>query len=67
MGLRNLPLTEDVVKINKTIKNNKLKDKDFLLFNLNPSQKILLIKIKSSKSSLDNEKIGAKFYNFIKK
>ena len=66
MGLKNLPLTEDVVKINKTINYNKLKDKDFLLFNLNPSQKILLVKIKSSKSSLDNEKIGAKFYNFLK-
>ena len=38
----------------------------FLSFNLNPSQKIVLIKIKKNQSSLENEKIGAEFFNFTK-
>ena len=66
-GLKNLSLGKDEIKINQTIKNNFSKDKSFLLFNLNPHQKILLIKVKNFHSSIDNEKIGAEFYNFIKK
>ncbi len=65
-GFKSLLLAKDIIKINKTISNNKINDKDFLLFNLNPSQKILLVRIKDGKSSLSNEKMGAKFYNFIK-
>ena len=42
-GLKRLSISKDAVKINKTITNNKLKDKDFLIFNLNPTQKILLV------------------------
>ena len=65
-GLKKLSLAKDTSKINKTIRNNKLKDKDFLSFNLNPNQKILLIKAKNCDSSLANEKLGAKLYNYIK-
>ena len=66
-SLNNLSLGKDSAKINQTIKNNVLKDKNFLLFNLNPNQKILLVKIKNANTSLENEKIGAEFYNFVKK
>ena len=52
--------------INKTIKNLEIKDKNFLLFNINSEQKITLIKIKDSSTSLSNEKLGAKFYDFAK-
>ncbi len=51
--------------INKTIKSNKSEDVDFLLFNINSTQKVVLIKIKKKQLSLDNEKIGAKFHKFI--
>ena len=37
-----------------------------MLFNLKPRQKIIIIKIKKKSSSLENEKIGAEFYNFVK-
>ena len=53
-------------QIKKTINSSDLKKKEFFSFNLNPSQKIILIKIKKNQSSLENEKIGAKFYNFTK-
>ena len=53
-------------QIKKTINSSDLKNKEFLSFNLNPSQKIILIKIKKNQSSLENEKIGAKFFNYTK-
>ena len=53
-------------QIRKTINSSELKNKEFLSFNLNPSQKIILIKLKKNQSSLENEKIGAKFYNYTK-
>ena len=37
-----------------------------MLFNLNPNQKILLVKIKDPKKSLENEKLGADFFSYIK-
>jgi leucyl aminopeptidase len=66
IGLNKISLSKEGNLINKTISNNKLKDKDFFSFNLNPHQKITLIRLKNSNSSLENEKIGAKFYNYIK-
>ena len=65
-GLKRLSISKDAVKINKTITNNKLKDKDFLIFNLNPTQKILLVKVKDTNSSIENEKLGGKLYNHLK-
>ena len=53
-------------QIKKTVNSSDLKDKEFLSFNLNPSQKIILIKIKNNQSSLENEKNGAKFFNYAK-
>ncbi len=51
--------------IKKTINSNDLKNKEFLSFNLNPYQKIILIKIKKDQSPLENEKTGAKFFSYI--
>ena len=65
-GLDKLPLNAQSNQINKTINSNKSKTKDFLSFNLNPNQKIILIKLKNNQSSLENEKKGAELYNFIK-
>ena len=65
-GLRNLSLAKNSNQIIKTINSNKSKNKDFLSFNINTDQKIILIKIKDSKSSTENEKKGAIFYNFSK-
>ena len=65
IGLNKLQVSKFSKEIDKTINSNDLKNKEFLSFNLNPTQKIILIKIKKNQSSLDNEKIGAKFYDFI--
>ena len=65
-GLDKLSISNQSNSINKSINSNFIKNKDFLLFNLNPIQKIILIKIKKNQSSLESEKIGAKFFNFIK-
>ena len=53
-------------QIKKTLNSSDLKDKEFLSFNLNPSQKIILIKTKKNQSPLENEKKGAKFFNYTK-
>ena len=65
-GLSKLPLNSDSSAIKRSINSNKSKDKEFLIFNLNPTQKIILIKIKKKQSSSENEKKGAKFFSFIK-
>ena len=55
-GLSKLPLNSDSSAIKRSINSNKSKDKEFLIFNLNPTQKIILIKIKKKQSSSENEK-----------
>jgi len=65
-GLEKLLLKKYSSLINKSIINNIIKDKNFILFNISPDQKIILVKIKSNKISIENEKIGAEFYDFIK-
>ncbi len=66
LGLSKTFLAKDSNYINKTIINNKIKDNKFLSFNLNTNQKIVIIKIKDGSSSIENEKIGALFYNYLK-
>ena len=48
------------------INNNKKNKKDIILTNLNDRQNLILIKLKNDHNSLDNEKVGAKFLDFIK-
>ena len=66
-SLNKLRLSKFTNEINKTINSNKSPNKDFLVFNLNSHQKIILIKLKKNITSLNNEKVGANFYDYIKK
>ncbi len=66
LGLKKLSLNNQAKIIDKMIKSYNLKNKKFLLFNLNSDQKIILIKQNKKSLPVDNEKMGAEFYNFIK-
>ena len=65
-GLDKSLLSKDINNINKNIKNNEIKDKNFLTFNLNSNQKVIVVKLKNFLSSTENEKLGAEFYSHIK-
>jgi leucyl aminopeptidase len=65
-GLDKISLSKNSKIINKIVSNYKSKDNNFLLFNINPNQKVILIRSKNIVSSLENEKLGAEFYNYIK-
>ena len=65
-GLSKLSISKNSNQISKTIISNKSKKKDFISFNLNPDQKIILIKIKNKLTATENEKKGANFYNYLK-
>ena len=58
----NLP---DINVILNLIKNNKNKEKNILHINLNDKQNLIIIKTKTNQKSIDNEKLGAKFFDFI--
>ena len=65
-GLKKLLVRDQSSFIKKVVDPYKSKKKDFLIFNLNSTQKIILCKIDKRQSSCDNEKKGAKFYSFLK-
>ena len=65
-GLSKLSISKNSNQISKTIISNKSKKKDFISFNLNSDQKIILIKIKNKLTATENEKKGANFYNYLK-
>ncbi len=65
-SLNRLTLSRFSSNISKTINVNNSKKKEILIFNLNPTQKIILIKLKNNLSTLSNEKKGAEFFDFIK-
>ena len=65
-GLKKLLIRDQSSFIKKVVDPYKSKKKDFLIFNLNSTQKIILCKIDKHQSSCDNEKKGAKFYSFLK-
>ena len=65
-GLSKLSLVKNSNQIIKTTNSNKSKKNEFISFNINPDQKIILIKIKNGGNSTENEKKGANFYNFVK-
>ena len=65
-GLNKLSLQKNSNFINQIIKSSVIKKKDFLTINLNSSQNIVLIKIKNAQLTLENEKKGADFFNYIK-
>ena len=61
----NLGLSNKIF-ITNLIKNNKNQKKNILTINISDKQNLILIKLKRKQKSIDNEKIGAKFYDFIK-
>ena len=65
-GFNNLYLKKSSFDIQNMVNLNKNNKKEFLLFNINSSQKIILIKVRKNYSSAENEKLGANFYKFIK-
>ena len=65
-GLSKLPISKFSSFINQSLVSNELGDKNFLSLDINASQKVILIKIKDSQSPLEIEKIGAKFYVYLK-
>ena len=65
-GLSKISLSKNAAEINENIGSNSDNKKKFLLFNIRPNQKIIIIKTDNNQSSLKNEEIGAELYNFIK-
>ncbi len=65
-AINKLLIAKNSDQINKTINSYKSKKKDFISFNVNSDQKMILIKIKQNKNATENEKKGASFYNFAK-
>ena len=59
LGLSNQTLVNDLIQ------NNKVKNKKIIHINLNKKQNLLIIKLKKNQGSLENEKLGAEFYDFI--
>ena len=57
----------ELSNINKIIKSSEMNDEEIFYFNIDVRKKIILVKINERNSSLENEKIGAKFFDFIKK
>jgi len=66
LGSSNLYLKDKINGINKFVQSKDLKDRKFVLFNINSSQQVVLIVIKEEKNSLYVEQKGADFYKFIK-
>jgi len=63
-NLKNLePLNKKV--ISNLVKNNADSKKTIFHINLNEKQNLVIIKTKKNQKSLDNEKLGAKFYDFM--
>ena len=64
-GLDNLPFSKYSSVINKSLSKNLTKDKLIISMSLDLNQKLILIKVKNK--SLDNEKLGARFHEYIDK
>ena len=51
--------------VSDLIQNNKDKKKNILHLNINKKQNLLIVKLNKKQDSLENEKLGAIFYDFI--
>ena len=60
LALANQRLITNIIRNNKNLKRNILK------INLSDKQNLILVKLKKNQKSIDNEKIGAEFYDFVK-
>ena len=65
-NLNELSISKFSSFIYKSVSSSNLVNKNILSFNINASQKIILIKIKKNQSSLEIEKLGAEFYMYLK-
>ena len=65
-NLSKLPISKFSNFINKSVGLSDLDQRNFLSFNINASEKIILVKMKNNSSSLEIEKIGAEFYVYLK-
>ena len=66
-GLNKTFLAKNSNLIDKLVSNNRIDGLDFLSLNLNSKQRIIIIKTSNINSSLKNEKMGAKFFDYLKK
>ena len=64
--LNKLPISKHSIFIKKILGLNNLDHRNFMSFNLDANQRIILVKIKKNQTSLEIEKIGAEFYMFLK-
>ena len=64
LNFKNLDL-KDFRKVNNLIENNKDKKKNLLHLNLDDKKNLILVKIKKNQKTLDNEKQGASFFDFL--
>ena len=60
-SLNHLTLGRFSNNLNKTINLNKSKKSEILIFNLNPTQRVIIIKLKNVLSTLTIEKKGLNF------
>ena len=68
--LRKLELSkysQELIQFTKNTKSSVLIKEKFLIFNINSAQKVLLIKTSNNDINFDNEKLGADFFDFLKK
>ena len=66
INLNKLSISKFSSFIKKSISSNNLVNKNIISFNINASQKIILIKLKNNQTSLEIEKLGAEFYMYLK-
>ena len=65
-NLNRLSISKFSSFIHKSVSSSNLLNKNILSFNINASQRVILIKIKKNQSSLEIEKLGAEFYMYLK-
>ena len=68
--LRKLELSKyskELIQFTKNTKSSVLIKEKFLIFNVNSAQKVLLIKTSDNDINFDNEKLGADFFDFLKR
>ena len=63
-NLKGINFLKNSYKVNSLISSYKNSKKNFFTFNINPKQRIILTKIIKN-FAIENEKIGAKFYDFL--
>ena len=66
-GKNNSIIKNEIKNINEIIKVSEMNKDEIFYFNIDLKRKIILVKVSEKNTPLDNEKIGAKFFDFIKR